>query len=404
MVQQDPETQFCTEMVEEEVAFGPENLNMPRGDIRKAVDESLASVGASHLIDRRLSTLSGGEKQKVAIASMLSVRPKLLILDEPTSNLDPRSVSEMVSVIDALRRRKEMTIIVVEHRPNGFQALASRMIVMEKGRLALDCRRCDPAFDERIKVASAISRLPMNSRGADTVVSVRGLSYSIDGARILDDVTFEVNDRAIVALMGENGAGKTTLLQHLMALLRPQSGDVMVLGHLQNCEARTEPWTLGKDVGFVFQNPNHQIFEKTVRDEILFAARNYGTPKDDAMRAVDEFEVAEGVRKFVHPHCLSFGQKRRVNIRSASSHGPGLVLMDEPFAGQDARNAEAIRRMMVGLQQAGKTIIVVTHDTAFAKASCTDVIFMKGGRIVRACPVGEVADNEWKGLFGEAST
>ena len=226
MVQQDPETQFCTETVEEEVAFGPENLNMPRADIRKAVDESLASVGASHLVSRRLSTLSGGEKQKVAIASMLSVRPQLLILDEPTSNLDPRSVSDVVRVIDALRRKKEMTIVVVEHRPGGFRDLASRVIAMEKGRLVLDCGRHDPAFAERIGNTEARPSRLMSSVGDRAVVSVKGLSYGVDGSKILEDVTFSIKDRAVVALMGENGAGKTTLLRHLVGLLAPQSGTI----------------------------------------------------------------------------------------------------------------------------------------------------------------------------------
>ncbi len=399
MVQQDPETQFCTETVEEEVAFGPENLNVPRADIRKAVDESLASVGASHLVSRKLSTLSGGEKQKVAIASMLSVRPRLLILDEPTSNLDPRSVSDVVGVIDALRRRKEMTIVVVEHRPGGFKDLASRVMVMDKGMLVLDCGRHDPSFAERIGKADAKPSPPIPSKSELAVVSVKGLSYGVDGTKILDDVTFDLKDCAVVALMGENGAGKTTLLRHLMGLLTPQSGSVDVLGHPQDKDVRTEPWVLGREVGFVFQNPNHQIFERTVEKEILFAAENYDAPKGEALKAVEEFEASEEVRKFVHPHCLSFGQKRRVNIRSASSHGPRLILMDEPFSGQDAENAEAIRGMITNLQRAGKTAVVVTHDIQFAKTSCTDVVFMRAGKIVRTGPVSSVQESEWEELF-----
>jgi energy-coupling factor transport system ATP-binding protein len=399
MVQQDPETQFCTETVEEEVAFGPENLNMPMTDIRKAVDESLASVGAAHLVNRKLSTLSGGEKQKVAIASMLSVRPRLLILDEPTSNLDPRSVSDVVGVIDALRRRKEMSIVVVEHRPGGFEDLASRIVVVDKGRLVLDCGRQDPAFADLISNAEARPSPPASPKDGPPVVSVKGLSYGVDGTKILDDVAFDIKDRSIVALMGENGAGKTTLLRHLTGLLVPQSGTIDVLGHLQGKDVRTEPWTLGRDVGFVFQNPNHQLFERTVEKEILFASENYRTSKDEALKAVEGFEASEGVRKFVHPHCLSFGQKRRVNIRSASSHGPRMILMDEPFSGQDAKNAEAIRGMIADLQRAGKTVVVVTHDIQFAKTSCTDVVFMRAGKVIRAGPVSSVQGSEWEGLF-----
>ncbi|MEW5748329.1 MAG: ATP-binding cassette domain-containing protein [Candidatus Thermoplasmatota archaeon] len=399
MVQQDPETQFCTEVVEDEVAFGPENLNLPRGEIRDAVDSALASVCASHLVDRRLTTLSGGEKQKVAIASMLAIGPKLLILDEPTSNLDPRSVREVVAAVDALRRAREMTIVVVEHRPGQFAHLASRAMVMERGRLVEDMGRGSPGFAGLVGGAAPRPPAQVVQRSEVKAVSVQGLSCQIGGVTILEDVSFEVAERSIVALMGENGAGKTTLLRLLTGLIQPRSGMISLLGHEFGADKRGEPWTIGRDVGFVFQNPNHQIFERTVEKEVLFAADNYGAPKEEAAEAVRRFEAAESVRGFVHPHCLSFGQKRRVNIASASSHGPSLVLLDEPFAGQDAANAAAIRDMIVGLRAAGKTAIVVTHDVDFARGTCTDVLLMGAGRVVRSGPVADVPERAWDDLF-----
>lgn len=399
MVQQDPETQFCTEIVEDEVAFGPENFRMPRAEIREAVDGALASVGASHLLERRLSTLSGGEKQKVAIASMLAVGPRLLILDEPTSNLDPRSVREVVAAIDSLRRSKKMTIVVVEHRPGQFIELASRVMVMERGRLVMDQEKGSPGFSELALGPAARPFVPTGPRSDAKVVSVEGLGCRIGGVTILDDVTFEVAERSIVALMGENGAGKTTLLRLLTGLLEPQSGSIRLLGHEFGAGRRAEPWAIGRDVGLVFQNPNHQIFERTVEKEIMFAAENFGTPRQEAAEAVRRFEAVEAVRGFVHPHCLSFGQKRRVNIASASSHGPRLVLLDEPFAGQDAANAAAIRDMIGGLRTAGKTAIVVTHDVDFAREACTDVLFMRSGRVVRSGPVADVPERAWDDLF-----
>lgn len=404
MVQQDPETQFCTEIVEDEVAFGPENLNLPRGEIRTAVDRALASVCASDLTDRRLTTLSGGEKQKVAIASMLAVGPKLLILDEPTSNLDPRSVREVVAAVDALRRARDMTIVVVEHRPGQFAHLASRAMVMERGRLIKDLGKGSPGFDGLVQ--GAASRPPARatvSSGA-RVVEVQGLSYQIRDAKILDDLSFEIAERSIAALMGENGAGKTTLLRLLTGLIQPSSGRINILGQEFGVGKRAEPWVIGRDVGFVFQNPNHQIFERTVEKEILFATENYDTPREEAVEAVRRFEAAETVRGFVHPHCLSFGQKRRVNVASASSHGPRLVLLDEPFAGQDTANAAAIKDMIHGLRASGKTAIVVTHDIDFAKEVCTDVLFMNAGRIVRSGRVADVPEQAWDDLFSGGGT
>jgi energy-coupling factor transport system ATP-binding protein len=403
MVQQDPETQLCTETVEEEVAFGPENMKVARDGIRKAVDESLASVAASRLLERRLSTLSGGEKQKVAIASMLAVKPRLLILDEPTSNLDPRSVAEVVGVVDALRRRKEMTIVVVEHRLTGFKDIASRMIVMEDGRLSLDCHRGDPKFSECITASTTVYERRVPKRRDAVAAAATGLSYDIEGNRILDDVSFTVREGSIVALMGEIGAGKTTVLRHLMGLLRPKHGSVKVFDHTMDRGHAVEPWVLGKDVGFVFQNPNHQVFERSVEKEIVFAAENYASPKGEALAAVEEFERSEKVRKFVHPHCLSFGQKRRVNIRSASSHGPRLVLMDEPFAGQDSKNAAVIRDMLDGLQRAGKTLILVTHDPDFARSFCTDIVLLRRGRVVLSSEVKDIPASSWTDMFEEGS-
>jgi energy-coupling factor transport system ATP-binding protein len=401
MVQQDPEMQFCTETVEDEVAFGPENFSVPPYEIRAQVDEALASVRASHLLDRRLSTLSGGEKQKVAIASMLAMRPQLLILDEPTSNLDPRAVSEVVDVIDALRRKREMAIVVVEHRPDSFKDIASRVLTMDKGRLTGDCRRGDDRFQELVTRAQpqVYPRRPVREERA--VVAANDLTFEIGASRILDGVSFEVGQGSIVALMGENGAGKTTLLKLLTGLLSPESGRMTVFDNQMDASRNPEPWTLGKDVGFVFQNPNHQIFEKTVEREIFFATENFGKPKDDASRSVEDFERREGVRRFVHPHCLSFGQKRRVNIRSASSHGPRLLLLDEPFAGQDAKNAASICQMLSALHDEGKTLIVVTHDPTFAQEFCTHVIFLKKGRSVKTGRIRDVTQEEWESLFVE---
>lgn len=399
MVQQDPETQFCTETVEDEIAFGPENFNIPSGEIRRTVDSSLASVRGTHLLERRLSTLSGGEKQKVAIASMLAMKPKLLILDEPTSNLDPKAVSEIVDVVDGLRRRKEMSIIVVEHRPESFMGIASRAIMMEMGRLVEDRRRGEDGFMGMVAPAVGLSLAEVGRRAGPSVVDVRRLDFGIGGAHILRDVNLTVHEGAVVALMGENGSGKTTLLKHIAGLIPPQSGEIEVLGHVTRAGAKAEPWSLGRDVGFVFQNPNHQIFEKTVEREIRFATENYGAEPGEAAEAVDEFEASEGVRRFVHPHCLSFGQKRRVNIRSASSHGPRLLLLDEPFAGQDSRNANSIRKVLTDLHARGKTIIVVTHDPRFARSFCTDALFLKNGRVVMSGKVTDVDEDEWRTLF-----
>ena len=398
MVQQDPESQFCTETVEDEVAFGPENFRYPPGRIRESIDRSLRGVGALHLVDRRLSTLSGGEKQKVAIASMLAVDPQILILDEPTSSLDPRSVRDVVSAIDMLRKDRDITTIVIEHRLGSFLHRAERIVLLEKGRLLTDCRRGDGAFESLAAMAMSPPEPRSFVTSQDSVLRVRDLSYETGGNRILSHVDLDVNEGAILGLMGENGSGKTTLLRHLTGLIDIQEGEISILKHQLNRSKRGEPWILGEEVGLVFQNPNHQIFENTVRDEILFASLNFRKPVEVATGAITEFERSEGVNRCVHPHCLSFGQKRRVNIRSTSSHGPTILLMDEPFAGQDPTNSAAIADLVAGLQLSGKTIIIVTHDPSFARHFCTDIAVMSEGRICISDRTPNISEESWEAL------
>jgi energy-coupling factor transporter ATP-binding protein EcfA2 len=399
MVQQDPETQFCTETVEEEIAFGPENFRYPPEKIRKTIDDSLRAVNALHLKDRKLSTLSGGEKQKIAIASMLALEPNLLILDEPTSSLDPKSVNEVIEAIKALRERADITTIVVEHRLGGFLDVASRIIHMSEGRIVSNDLRGTPGFEDIRRAVSSPIEFPQVRRRQGTMLTVTGLSYEISGKKILDDVTFEIEEGSVVALMGENGAGKTTLLRHIVGLVKPQRGAIEVFDHSMGNGHVSDPWVLAKDVGLVFQNPNHQIFESSVEKELQFASINFGLPLDEANRAVLSFEESEHVSRHVHPHCLSIGQKRRVNILSSSSHGPKLILLDEPFIGQDRMNTTKIAGLLADLQREGRTIIVVTHDEAFARTFCTDVLVLKGGRLLAAGDASAVIRDQQERLF-----
>ena len=401
MVQQDPETQFCTETVEEEVAFGPENFRFPAGKMREAMDRALEDVGASHLIDRKLSTLSGGEKQKVAIASMLAIGPKLLILDEPTASLDPRSVGQVVRSVRRLRESNEITVIIVEHRVRDFIGMVDRLLVMREGRLVSDLRSREAAFEEAKQEATRPPVFPRFLEGrSEAVISVEGVSFRVGDAQILEDLSVRIPERGVVALMGENGSGKTTLLRHIVGLQKVQKGAIRVCGHNITSENPVDPWVLGRDVALVFQNPNHQLFENTVEKEIVFAPTNFSVPLSEADLAVKSFEESEGLKRYVHPHCLSFGQKRRVNILSSASHGPKVILLDEPFAGQDQGNVDRMVTILKDLQAAGKTVVIVTHDPHFARTTCTDVIVMHQGWVVASGPTKTISDDTWRKLEG----
>jgi energy-coupling factor transporter ATP-binding protein EcfA2 len=382
MVQQDPETQFCTDTVREEVAFGPENFCFDKEKIISVVEDSLKSVGATHLVDRKLSTLSGGEKQKVAIASVLALEPELIILDEPTSSLDPRSVKEVVAAIRALGSRRALTTIVVEHRTGDFIDLATRIVKMMDGRIVSDALANGPEFGRFREEERAEPTYPKMTKRTSLALSVQGLSWQVDGEKILNNVSFEVKNGSVVALMGENGAGKTTLLRHISGLTAPQTGRIIVFDHVISQGSEANPWILAKDIGFVFQNPNHQIFGETIEKEIAFASVNFQRPMKDANDATSIFANDEKVDRRTHPNCLSLGQKRRLNIISSSVHGPRLLLLDEPFVGQDRANALKIAELIAKLQMSGRTFIVVTHDLQFAKSFCTDAVLMNRGEVV----------------------
>lgn len=382
MVQQDPETQFCTDTVREEVAFGPENFCSEKDKIIRLVQDSLKSVGAAHLFDRKLSTLSGGEKQKVAIASVLALEPELIILDEPTSSLDPRSVREVVAAIRALSSKRALTTIVVEHRTGDFIDLATRIVKMNDGRIVLDTAANSPEFMRTRDEERTQPAYPGLTKRTSLVLSVQGLTWQVDGKQILKDISFEVKDGSVAALMGENGAGKTTLLRHISGLVAPQTGRIILFDHIISQGSDASPWVLAKDVGFVFQNPNHQIFGETVEKEIAFASVNFHRPTKDSDDATSIFANDEKVERQTHPNCLSLGQKRRLNIVSSSVHGPRLLLLDEPFVGQDRANALKIAGLIARLQMSGRTFIVVTHDMQFARSFCTDVVLMNRGKVV----------------------
>ncbi|AFC98857.1 putative ABC-type cobalt transport system, ATPase component [Methanocella conradii HZ254] len=376
IVQQDPESQLCTLNVSDEVSFGPENLGLGVEEVLKRVDESLALVGAIHLKDRQVYELSGGEKQRVAIASMLAMRPKALILDEPTSSLDPSCASSVLSAIERLRAETGMTIIVIEHKLNRLMRLADRLVVMDSGRVVADgvpddaiCRNYGRPMHARPKPAG--DRKP--------AVEVSGLRASYGGVEVLHGVDLKAYPSEVLGIIGPNGSGKTTLLRILMGLHGYDSGKVTVLG-LDPARARASG--MARRCGLVFQNPNHQIFEKTVYDEAAFASRNLGLGGHETlvMGALERYGLACYAK--AHPLGLSFGEKRRLNLCSILPHGPALILLDEPFVGQDYANVARMRAELLRLKEDGKAIILVSHDIDSVYKYCDRIVLLKDGKVL----------------------
>lgn len=421
LVQQNPENQFCTLTVRDEVAFGLENRCLPPSTVASLCDEALDIVGAAHLADRDLATLSGGEKQKVAVASMVAARPRALVFDEPTSNLDPTATRRIFDVLDAVRRRSGITIIVIEHKLDGLRPFAPRLIRMEGGRIVADEADLPPA-------------VPLPARepapAGESLARVEGLCVEYGGTLALEGISATFAAGHLVALMGDNGSGKSTLLRSLMGLVPPARGGGTVLGRRiaagggrrgRRCEVtppegppatapeRTEPPAggpsgggtgdprsvpdaacaplsvseLARDAGFLFQNPDHQLLGDTVWDDATLLARNLGCLDAVAPRAealLDAAGLAD--RHDDHPFRLSYGQKRRLNVIAATAHTPRLVLADEVLIGQDPANAARLMGRLRAMADAGACVILALHDPRVALAYADRVLFLRDGRVL----------------------
>lgn len=384
LVQQNPETQFATLTVGDEIAFGMENRCLDPAEIRSRSGGALAGLGISHIAERALATLSGGEKQRVAIASILATRPVAVVLDEPTASLDPETSRELFVRLASLSRETGLTVVVIEHKLEQLSDLRPRFVYVCDGRLASARQNVAPALPER-------PRPPVQSDpSADHLADLSHVRVCASGKDILKDVSLRIRAGEIVAVTGPNGGGKTTLLHTLTGLVGLSGGSVEICGIPV---PSTTGATMAGQVGVVFQNADHQIVADTVWSEALFTPWNLRSSDRSIEQRADALLVAAGLadRKRAHPYRLSWGQKRRLNLISALLHRPRLLLLDEPFAGQDTESLafllEAIRGVIESPPRGA--CVIVTHDPRIITGWATRVVFVDGGRVVVDAPAGE---------------
>ena len=405
LVQQNPEAQFCTLTVQDEVAFGLENRCLPRDEIQDRMAWSLSIVGAEHLADRPLATLSGGEKQKVAIAAMMAAKPQVLIFDEPTSNLDPTATAEVFQVIEHIQAKAGITVLVIEHKVDYLLPFKPRLVAMEQGRIVYDgesgkqgirelgnqkTRKLGNQESRESGVSSFSDCLITDSLITDSlipdsltepVIRVENLHVGYNSAPVLRGVSLEVWPGEFVAVMGDNGSGKTTFLQSLLGLLKPTQGRVEVLG--QDTQ-HVSVSRLARQVGFVFQNPDHQLFVESVWQEATFAPHNFGL-LDEAAQARVEALLARcslGDRQHDHPYRFCYGEKRRLNLISVLAYAPRLILLDELLIGQDIENATFLLELLREQVEQGGTVIMVNHHPEVTRRYASRLIFFNDGQIV----------------------
>jgi energy-coupling factor transport system ATP-binding protein len=398
IVFQNPLTQLTgTEAtVFEEVAFGPRNLGLDLDAVVERVESALRVLGITHLGPCHPLRLSGGQAQLVVLASILALRPRVLVLDEPTSQLDPDGTCLVGDALARLAAETGTAILVAEHRTELLARLAQRVAVLDGGRMVRHGPAREvlgaPELEARgVGRPASIDTSRASVAGAprDAIVC-EAVSFTYpDGTRALERVDLRVRTGERLALIGQNGSGKSTLVRHFNGLLRPTTGTVTVLG--EPLGARRVAG-LARQVGLMFQHPDRQLFAGTVREEVAFGARNVGLRG----RALDEAVAlaldAAGLTgtEALNPYDLGASGRKLLALASILSMGTPLVVLDEPTAGLDARGVARVHAIIHALSAAGRTVIAISHDPRFVAEAFERVVVMRAGAIVLDGAPGEV--------------
>ncbi len=428
MVFQDFESQLFSTNVAHEVAFAMEQVGMDRAEMVRRIKPALEAVGLRGFEHRDPMSLSGGEKQRLAIASVLALRPSVIVLDEPTTDLDPEGRAEVFELIKKLRAQG-LSLIVIEHESEELRA-ADRIVVLREGEIATEgppsevfartelltaCgvrppglghalellgidaqpKSVEQAYEVIVRAYPSIvgttydsiarSRAPEQPQAADNAIvgpafiGIENLSYSYAGGpRVLDSIDLKVGAGEFLAIVGQNGSGKTTLAKHIVGLLQPASGRVTIDG---KDRAQMRPAETAREVAYVFQNPDHQIFAATVEDEVAFGPRNFGLPADEIKRRCDEALEAVGLQneRQSDPFLLSKGERQRLAVASVLVLRPRMLILDEPTTGLDHREQLRMMALVRELNRAGIAIVIITHTPWLVAEYARRVVLMRKG-------------------------
>jgi energy-coupling factor transport system ATP-binding protein len=357
LVQQDPEAQICTLGVRDEVAFGPENLCLSREEVERRVDAAMGATGIGSLQDRVTTTLSGGEMQRVAIASILAMEPGVLLLDEPTAHLDPAGAASLFDTLKRLRSAAGRTLIVAEHRLHPLLELRPRLAVMDEGRIV--ARRPTRTREDLLELGLRLAWPRVASAAVRAMPHMRleEVRFGYGDRELLGGLSLGIHGGEILGIIGPNGAGKTTLLRLLAGLQRPRGGSVERIGR--------------GSIGMVFQHPHQQIFERTVRRELEIDG-----PLSEGSRAQLLAAARLGGLDDAPPLSLSLGEQRRLTVATALRGEPEIVLLDEPFIGQDRHNMAWIIARLIEARDRGAALALVSHDIGLVDALSDRILFL----------------------------
>jgi len=390
MVLDDPDVQIFTSSVLNEAAFGPENLLVPPHEVRERAQWALSAVGLEGFENRRPSTLSGGEKQRLAIAAALAMKGKILVLDEPLCRLDPQGEKEVMSVLQDIQRKYGITIVMAAHESNRIAAFADRVCVLKNGRVEaidsaanifanhslLEENGIQPPFDADIFSLFSVRESGSNENEKTIpAVSIKNLCYSYGQNIAIENINLSVADNEFLAIIGKNGCGKTTLLKNIVGLLRPLSGDIFIRGKNTKEISISD---ISMEAGFVMQNPDNQLFTDSVYSEVSFALKNAKLTKEEISRRVDEALDTVGLRDAdAFAPALPRAARTKTVIACVLAMGCRIVIFDEVDTGQDYRGSGHIMDIARDLNKKGFTIIYVTHNMSLAAQYAHRLVVME---------------------------
>lgn len=420
-VAQNPEGHALLDTVEPEIAFALENAAIPEQEMRIRVEEVLDLLDLASLRERSISTLSGGERQRVAIAAVLALRPQVLLLDEPTSQLDPKSAEDVLRSLVRLNEDLGLTIIIAEHRLERVLRYSDRLLFMDNGRITVD----DPAREAlkeiplvppMTKVARALGWDPLPitvkegkryaskmviertepsrvrnvgklaKEGEPPLLKLTNIHFAYNGKDVLNGINLEAFPGEVLTIMGRNGSGKSTLLKCVMGMLQPAKGNIQVRGR---DTAGRDTVDLAHEIAYLPQNPSDLLFAESVREEFEITLRNHGIIRQNG---VDSLIANLGLSDFqsAYPRDLSTGQRQRVALGCVAVTMPPLLLMDEPTRGLDTRTKDELIAIWRDWLRQGMGLILVTHDVEMAAAISDWVVILSQGEVISSGPPAEV--------------
>ena len=432
---QNPDNQIVGTIVEEDVAFGPENLGVPNPELRERVDQALKDVGLYEYRHRETTALSGGQKQKLAIAGALAMQPDILILDEATAMLDPSSRDDFLTLVEKMRVEKGLTLITITH--DMTEALrCDKLVIVNKGKAVMEGRpeeiflsdnlwdyglkrpvKFNFAFEIAKLTGSTLTKEDLRSDESliaaltamlkkpgikapeisediktqdekDIIMSVKGLSYTYDGndAKAIEDINLDIRRGEVLGIVGESGCGKTTLISHMNAIFRPSVGDIII--HTKDgdlsCRNKKDTMKIRQNVGLVFQYPEYQLFEETVFKDICYGLKKMGIEKAKMHKMAYDAALMVGLSNDEvnsSPFELSGGQKRRAAMAGVLAMQPGILVLDEPASGLDPRGRQEMFAIIKKLRDSGTTIILVSHNMDEAAVNCDRICLIDHGKI-----------------------